>query len=89
MNRATVVRIEDNEPGVKRETYERVAVAFGITLADLFALVPKETHRAHATPVASGERRFHADAASERRTTDIGPPLGKPDRRRSQEAMNE
>lgn len=64
LNRSTVVAVEEHAPGIKRETYESVARAFGISVGQLFSLVPSDgaSSRPHAIQGAdAAERR----AASE------------------------
>jgi len=45
LNKATVVSVEKMDRNHGRGTYEALAGAFGMTLADLYALVPRETQR--------------------------------------------
>lgn len=40
INKATIVSVEENAPGTKRETYEKIAVALRMSLGELFSMVP-------------------------------------------------
>jgi transcriptional regulator with XRE-family HTH domain len=40
LNKATIVAVEQNAPGIRRETYEAIARAFALSLGELFSMVP-------------------------------------------------
>lgn len=68
VNKATVVSVEENAPGTKRETYEKLAKAFDLSLGELFSLLPTERGAQVALPGAAfqqwdgkTERRAGAD----------------------------
>lgn len=83
VNKATIVRVEEHAPGVKRETYEAVASALGATVGELFTMVPsQETQRADKTSSAAAGTDFHYDGP-ERRRENRGPPAGVPERRKA------
>lgn len=42
VNKATIVSVEENAPGTKRETYEKLGFAFGLTMGAFFSLLPSD-----------------------------------------------
>jgi len=47
LDKATIVSVEQMDRNHGRQTYERIAFAFGLTLAQLYSLIP---HRRHEDP---------------------------------------
>lgn len=58
-NKATIVSVEQMDRAHISTTYDRIAAAFGITAAELYAMVPtdKETQRAGTNAAAGGDFR--------------------------------
>jgi transcriptional regulator with XRE-family HTH domain len=82
LNIGTVVAVEKNA-NTKRDTLEKIARGLGLTVADLYAMVPnpRETQRADRSSSATVGRQFPYDGP-DRRREDLGPPPGLPERRR-------
>jgi DNA-binding XRE family transcriptional regulator len=61
VNKATVVSVEAMDRNHGRQTYEKIAKAFGVTVAELYALVPesKETQRGARTSDLAAGKTFH------------------------------
>ena len=77
VNKATVVSVEAMDRNHGRQTYEKIAHAFGLSMAELFALVP-EAHTTQETqrPAAVAETlpstgtagsRFHVHGARKKK----------------------
>jgi transcriptional regulator with XRE-family HTH domain len=81
INKGTVVSIEANA-NVKRDSMEAVARGLGMSLGEIYALVPTptETQRADRPSSATVGRQFPYDGP-DRRREDLGPPPGLPERR--------
>lgn len=60
MNKATIVSVESMDRNHGRETYERIANAFGMTVAELWALVPSQEtqRRSDNSPTGTAGGRF-------------------------------
>lgn len=42
LDKSTIVRVEENAPGVRRETYELIAKALGCSVGALFMMIPPQ-----------------------------------------------
>ncbi len=82
LNKATIVSVEAMDRNHGRETYAKVASAFGITLAELYALVPvgQKTQRTDRPTSATVVDRF-SYTGQDRRKDNLGPPPGTEERR--------
>lgn len=45
LNKATIVSVENNDPRIRRDTYEAIARAFKVSLVDLFSVPGQEVQR--------------------------------------------
>lgn len=73
---ATIVRVEQGRE-TKSETIGKLASAFKLSVAQLYALIPSEKETQHSRPAT--ESTF---PASDRRAHDQGPPAGIQERRK-------
>jgi transcriptional regulator with XRE-family HTH domain len=71
MNKATVVSIEKMDRNHGRETYEKVARAFGLSVAELWALVPTEETRREAETAHAGAGSAAVNPFRQRPTKDV------------------
>jgi transcriptional regulator with XRE-family HTH domain len=55
INKATVVRVEENAPGIRMDTYQAIAKAFDLSLGQLLLMVPgQEVQRTAANSSPAG-----------------------------------
>ena len=63
VDKATVVSVESMDRNHGRVTYEKIAGAFGLTMAEMFALIPESPHEetqraAQSDTAASAGKQF-------------------------------
>lgn len=54
INKATIVRVEENAAGIRMDTYQAIAKAFDLSLGQLFSMIPGQEVQRTAPPASSG-----------------------------------